>query len=105
VVEQMRRSFGLVFPSLWYETFGLAYIEALAAGLPTLAFPPNVVADAVEREATGAVAEWGELAAALRHASASFPHLRDHCREVFLECYTEKAFVARRTRLYVEAVA
>ncbi|CAN5200292.1 glycosyltransferase [soil metagenome] len=102
VVAEMRRSFGLVFPSRWFETFGLTYMEALAAGLPTLAFPPNVVADAVEQDGTGAVAAWGEVGQALDRARLSFDGLRDRCRSLFLERYTEEAFVARRTRLYNE---
>lgn len=27
----------LVFPSIWYETFGLTIVEAMAAGVPVLA--------------------------------------------------------------------
>lgn len=100
VLEQMRRSFGLVFPSRWYETFGLGYIEALAAGLPTLAFRPNVVADAVDADGTGTVARWGSLAAALLEARGSFDGRREHCRSVFERMYDERAFVARRLACY-----
>ncbi len=100
VLSQMRRCFGLAFPSRWYETFGLGYIEGLAAGLPTLAFRPNVVADSVEAEGTGAVAAWGGLAPALAEARLSFDGLRARCRTVFEQRYTESAFVTRRQRLY-----
>ncbi|MGH9185074.1 MAG: glycosyltransferase family 4 protein [Acidimicrobiales bacterium] len=102
VMAEIRTAFGLVVPSRWYETFGLVYIEALAAGVPTMAFRPNVVADAVLREGTGAVAAWGELAGALASARVTFADLRDHCRSVFEARYTEDVFVDRRLAVYKE---
>ena len=104
VLAEMGRAFGLVFPSRWYETFGLTYIEALAAGLPTLAFPPNVVADAVERDDSGVIATWDGLEPALETATERFGRLRPHCRELFAARYGEAAFVERRLRLYEELV-
>lgn len=100
VVTEMQRSFGLVFPSRWYETFGLTYMEALAAGLPTLAFPPNVVADSVAVDGTGLVADWGDVEGAVAAATSSFDSLRGRCRSVFTEQFTERAFVERRLALY-----
>jgi len=102
VLAEMERSFGLVFPSRWYETFGLVYIEALAAGLPTMAFRPTVVADEVEREGTGVVAAWGGVADAVEAGHRDFDGLRGHCRSLFTERYGEAAFVARRVKLYEE---
>jgi glycosyltransferase involved in cell wall biosynthesis len=43
----------LVFPSIWYETFGLAIIEAFAAGLPVLATDLGAMADLVRHGSTG----------------------------------------------------
>jgi glycosyltransferase involved in cell wall biosynthesis len=105
VMAQVSQSFGLVFPSLWYETFGLVYIEGLSCGVPTLAFEPNVVAAAVMQEGTGHVGEWGTVGADLTAASARFDGLRSHCRRVFEERYTEKAFLERRLGLYRELVS
>jgi len=102
VLAEMERSFGLVFPSRWYETFGLVYIEALAAGLPTLAFRPTVVADAVERDGTGVVASWGAVADAVATGRERFDGLRSRCRATFADSYGEAAFVTRRMELYRE---
>jgi len=43
----------LVFPSIWYETFGLTIIEAYAAGLPVLASDLGAMADLVKEGVTG----------------------------------------------------
>jgi glycosyltransferase involved in cell wall biosynthesis len=37
VRDRMRRARALAFPSLWYETFGMSVVEAMAAGLPVIA--------------------------------------------------------------------
>lgn len=99
VIDELRRAMGLVVPSLWYETFGMGYIEALSVGLPVLAYPPNVVADAVERDGTGVVAQWGATARALAQADERFGQLRPRCRTVFEQRYSEQAWADRRTRL------
>jgi glycosyltransferase involved in cell wall biosynthesis len=100
VIAQVKGSFGVIFPSRWYETFGLVYIEGLACGVPTVAFDPNVVAGAVAREGTGQIAHWDAVGDALTAARGRFNDLRAHCRRVFEERYTEKAFVERRLALY-----
>ena len=43
----------LIFPSIWYETFGLTIIEAYAAGLPVLASDMGAMADLVREGVTG----------------------------------------------------
>ncbi len=103
VVREMATAVGVVVPSLWYETFGLVYIEALAVGTPVLAFAPNVVADAVAQEGTGLVAEWGKVAEAVSVATTRFPAIGERCRAVFSARYSEAVFSERRPRLY-EAV-
>jgi len=43
----------LIFPSIWYETFGLAMIEAFACSLPVLASSWGSMAEIVENNVTG----------------------------------------------------
>lgn len=43
----------LIFPSVWYETFGLTIIEAFACGLPVIASRLGCMAEIVEDSVTG----------------------------------------------------
>jgi len=47
-IDAMRRSRWLLFPSHWLEELPKMYLEALACGLPTLAFEPSVLAEGRE---------------------------------------------------------
>jgi glycosyltransferase involved in cell wall biosynthesis len=100
----MHRARGLVFPSRWYEFFPLVYAEALASGLPVLAFRPSSVSEMVADEGTGLAVSWeDDLCSAIREAEASFPDLRNYARRVFEEKYSEGAFVAHLESVYQTA--
>jgi glycosyltransferase involved in cell wall biosynthesis len=95
---------GLVFPSRCLEGAPMIYPEALAAGLPVLAFAGSSVADCVHEHSTGAVVEWSEpLEEALIRATERFPAQRAHCRSVFARYYTEEAWAARIAQIYTAA--
>ncbi|WP_149830690.1 glycosyltransferase family 4 protein [Streptomyces tailanensis] len=97
---------GLIFPSRWLEGAPLIYPEALAAGLPVLAFTGSAVADSVQSHGTGVVVDWNEpLAAVLTRAAERFPALRPHCRTVFLRHYTERVWTVRTEAVYAAARA
>ncbi|MDP9986464.1 glycosyltransferase involved in cell wall biosynthesis [Arthrobacter oryzae] len=87
----MRGAAGVVFPSRWFEGFGLVYMEALAAGTPVLAWEPSVVASFIRDDGTGAVVR-GLLSDALEAADKSFPSMRSHCRQVFERKYRESSW-------------
>jgi len=92
VPSHLGQSRGLVFPSKWAEGMPTIYLEALLAGVPTLALRGNAVADDVAASGTGIVIgsmeEAGSAAAAVeldrealsssarrRHESAFLPSL------------------------------
>ena len=64
----MERARCVVFPSLWYETFGLVAYEALEMGVPVIAGAWSAAAEAIEPGATGLLVDEpgpGPLAAAI----------------------------------------
>ncbi|MFE6891933.1 glycosyltransferase [Streptomyces sp. NPDC057694] len=108
--DALRRSLtgyrGLVFPSRWHAgAVPLIYPEALAAGLPVLAFEGSAVPRAVRADGTGTVTgPDAPLSAALAAADRIFPTLREHCRSVHAKRYGEAAWVERTERLYAAVV-
>jgi glycosyltransferase involved in cell wall biosynthesis len=59
--QRLRRARALVFPSLWYETFGLTVHEAMANGIPVIASDNTVSASAVEPGTTGLLFRSGDV--------------------------------------------
>jgi len=53
VFEIMKKAMILVFPSLWYETFGKVIIEAFACGTPVLSSRLGAMAEIIEDGRTG----------------------------------------------------
>ncbi|MEU6389807.1 glycosyltransferase [Streptomyces sp. NPDC046939] len=98
---------GLVLPGRWRAgTVPRLYPEALAAGLPVLAFEGSAAPRTVRADGTGTVTGWdAPLAAALDAADRIFPALREHCRGVHAKRYGEAAWAERVERLYDELTA
>ncbi|MBS9390445.1 MAG: glycosyltransferase family 4 protein [Dolichospermum sp. WA123] len=53
VMQLMHNAKFLIFPSIWYETFGLTMVEAFACSLPVLASGWGSMAEIVENNVTG----------------------------------------------------
>ncbi|MGY0017524.1 glycosyltransferase family 4 protein [Streptomyces sp. cg35] len=92
---------GLVLPGRRPEGVPRVYAEALAAGVPVLAFEGTSLPHVVRAEGTGTVtARDASLPAALGAAERIFPTLREHCRAVHDKRYGETAWVERTEQLY-----
>lgn len=63
VFQALRSARALVFPSLWYETYGLVVSEAIALGVPAIVSDVSAAAERVAHGATGWVFESGNAAA------------------------------------------
>lgn len=94
---------GLFFPSLWPEGLPTIYLEALAAGLPVVAWPPSIVGQLVAQDQTGFVTS-GVVTDDIARADAEFPSLSSHCRDVYERRYTETAWVAAAESVYADVV-
>ena len=99
---------GLVVPSLWPEAGPpLTYVEALAAGVPTLAWEGNGAADDVVASGTGLVVERTPTPAAVATALAEISAGRDRygsvCRAVYEERFSVPTWVERLLEVYEKA--
>jgi glycosyltransferase involved in cell wall biosynthesis len=96
----------LVFPSTWYEPFGLTVIEALATGLPVVASAHGSGAELVEDGVTGALfrpGDAGDLAAKVTHLLGEPPLLsamRPRCRDAYLRRFTAATNYESLMRVY-----
>jgi glycosyltransferase involved in cell wall biosynthesis len=87
--EFLGNATALLFPINWAEPFGLVMIEAMACGLPVVAYPSGSVPEIIEDGVTGFLVENDRTAAkALSRISAID---RRVCRQEF-----EKRFSSRR---------
>jgi glycosyltransferase involved in cell wall biosynthesis len=94
VAELMAGALFLVFPSIWYETFGLAIIEAFAAGTPVIASELGAMASLVQHGRTGLhcrAGDAGDLARQVEWAVAhpeQMRHLGRNAREAYEAHFT-----------------
>lgn len=58
---EIRKSRALVFPSRWYETFGLTALEALAQGIPAIVANGTAAADVIVDGENGHLFEQGDI--------------------------------------------
>jgi glycosyltransferase involved in cell wall biosynthesis len=66
VLAELESARCLIFPSLWYETYGLAVAEAAARGIPALVSDISAAAERVENGVTGWHVRAGDVDALAR---------------------------------------
>jgi glycosyltransferase involved in cell wall biosynthesis len=88
----------LLFPIDWPEPFGLVMIEALACGVPVVAFRGGSVPEIIDHGSTGFIVEsLDEAVAAARRVTLLD---RAHCRETFERRFSVTRMAADYVRLY-----
>jgi glycosyltransferase involved in cell wall biosynthesis len=88
----------LLFPIDWPEPFGIVMIEALACGVPVVAFRGGSVPEVIDHGVTGFVVDTLDEAI---EATRLVPSLdRDLCRAVFERRFSVKRMAADYRRLY-----
>jgi glycosyltransferase involved in cell wall biosynthesis len=101
--ELLRGAAALLFPIQWDEAFGIVMIEAMACGVPVLAYENGSVAEVVDSGITGFFANsLEELAESVRPALALDRALvRQHARSRFSHRIMTDAYL----RVYESAIA
>jgi len=100
----------LVFPSVWYETFGLVAIEAFGCGVPVIASRLGAMAEIVEEGHTGLLfraGDPGDLAEKVRWAVDHTDALRrmgENARRVYEEKYTKEKNYNMLLDMYEQAI-
>ena len=93
----------LLFPIDWPEPFGLVMIEALACGVPVVAFRGGSVAEVIDEGVTGYIVDTLEDAIeATRHVDRLS---RRRCRAVFDQRFSAARMAADHMHLYEALVA
>ncbi|MEO5734517.1 MAG: glycosyltransferase family 4 protein [Rubrivivax sp.] len=110
VRAQMEATCALVFPSIWYETFGLVIVEAFAAGTPVIASRLGVVGDLVVDGVNGLLVEPGnadDLKQKMRWALSHPQEMAEmgaRGRLVYERRFTPSASHERTMQIYADAI-
>jgi glycosyltransferase involved in cell wall biosynthesis len=94
VARLMRDAAFLIFPSEWFETFGLTIIEAYSTGLPVIASALGAAAELVRDGLTGLLYPAGNAAALAERVRWALAHpaemklMQAAARREFVERYT-----------------
>lgn len=110
LVQTMGDAKLLVFPSEWYETFGLTIIEAFARGTPVVASRLGTPAELVSDGGSGLLFEAGnaeDLARTVRRLvddSSDYRAMVNMARKEYLERYSAAQNLRRLEELYEVAI-
>jgi glycosyltransferase involved in cell wall biosynthesis len=110
VLTLMHKARFLVFPSIWYETFGLTMVEAFACGLPVLASRLGSMAEIVEDRVTGLHFEAGnsaDLADKIQWANEhpeEMISMGKNARRVYEAYYTPEINYQQLMAIYQQAI-
>ncbi len=109
VTELMKHAAFVVFPSIWYETFGLTIIEAYAAGTPVLASDLGAAAELVREGETGRLFAAGDVeslrSAAIALLRSDQAPLRANARRTYEVHHAPTANYESLLRIYEGVIA
>lgn len=99
LMDMIQNSRAVIYPSVCYETFGMALLEAFSTGTPVIASNHGAMAEIIQDGKTGllfAAGDWSDLAIKVRWASehpAEMAEMGKNARAEFEARYTaDKAY-------------
>lgn len=110
VLARMKSATLLIFPSMWYETFGLTIVEAFATGLPVIASRLGAMAEIVEDGCTGLHFESGNVEDLAEKVSWAWSHPQEiaemgqKARHEYEEKYTAEKNYEMLMSIYEQAI-
>ena len=103
--EIISDSFGLIFPSRWYESDPQVVAEAMRLGLPVVAFNVNSAAHLIQQTGAGAVyTDADSLKKALVNVQAKRIEMSQIARAEFLSRWTKGEWIKRIETLYSDLI-
>ena len=111
VRARMARAAYLVMPSLWYENFPRALVEAFASGLPVIASRLGALEELVEDRFTGLLFEPGSAQSLARRIAAAerqpeaMRRMGRHARLVYETAFTPRTNYEQLMAIYNSAIA
>jgi glycosyltransferase involved in cell wall biosynthesis len=109
--ELMGRAFVLIFPSLWYETFGRSVAEAFAKGTPVIASNLGTMRTMILHQQTGLHFEPGNADSLCQQVEWLLSHLNERlemrmaARREYEKCYSPECNYEMMMRIYGWATA
>jgi glycosyltransferase involved in cell wall biosynthesis len=109
VLTLMRSARALIFPSVCYETFGMAIIEAFSIGLPVIGSDLGSRDTLIQKKQAGIVYETGNIAQLSEKALWAWDHPNEmlemgrKARQVYLQQYTPDVNYRRLMEIYDKA--
>ena len=104
VWKLMGQTTALLSPIAWDEPFGLAPVEAMAAGTPVIAFRRGSMEEVIQHGKTGFLVEPGECAQAAELVDDLVDIPRALCRAYVKENFTLERMIDEYERVYREIV-
>ena len=107
---KLKGCLALIFPSVWYETFGMLIIEAFSCGKPVIASNLGAMAELIEDGKTGLLFEPGNASDLAKKMNWAMEHKEEmkqmgiNARREYEEKYTAEKNYGILLSIYEEAI-
>ncbi len=98
----LKNAKGLIYPLLWEEPFGIVMVEAMACGVPVIAFQRGAASEIVKHNSTGFIVKTEkEMLKAIKKIGAIS---RRNCRKRVEKNFTTEKMVEDHEKLYYQLI-